>query len=170
MEFSSWDMELVIRLGASIILGGLIGFERELHGKVAGFRTHSLVALGSALVMLVSIHIFDVYGEITSVDPGRIAATCGQRGYAAAIFEPVQHLDDVQIPRVQDQVDGAQCVVRLVPQRAGFRIVRVADQPDAHHRVQNSDQSLDALVGALALRPRNNEKSPAFGAQLSHNQ
>ena len=74
MELSSTDIELFARLGIAIVLGGLIGFERELHGKVAGFRTHSLVALGSALIMLVSVHIFEVYGSKVNVDPGRIAA------------------------------------------------------------------------------------------------
>ncbi|MBI4357930.1 MAG: MgtC/SapB family protein [Candidatus Omnitrophica bacterium] len=74
MELSSTDIEIVARLGIAIVLGGLIGFERELHGKVAGFRTHSLVSLGSALIMLVSVHIFDVYGSQVGVDPGRIAA------------------------------------------------------------------------------------------------
>ena len=74
MEITHADLELIVRLGAAAVLGGLIGFERELHGKVAGFRTYSLVALGSALIMLVSIHIFEVYKGITSVDPSRIAA------------------------------------------------------------------------------------------------
>lgn len=74
MEISSTDIEIIIRLGSATVLGGLIGFERELHGKVAGFRTHSLVALGSALIMLVSVHIFNVYQGIVAVDPSRIAA------------------------------------------------------------------------------------------------
>ena len=74
MEISSTDVEMIIRLGSAAVLGGLIGFERELHGKVAGFRTHSLVALGSALIMLVSVHIFIMYQGSVSVDPSRIAA------------------------------------------------------------------------------------------------
>src|SRR3989338_6084767 len=74
MELSSSDLEIFIRLGAATIFGGLIGFERELHGKVAGFRTHSLVSLGSALIMIVSIHIFTLYQGIVPIDPGRIAA------------------------------------------------------------------------------------------------
>ena len=74
MEISSTDIEIIIRLGSATVLGGLIGFERELHGKVAGFRTHSLVALGSALIMLVSVHIFNVYQGTVAVDPSRIAA------------------------------------------------------------------------------------------------
>ena len=74
MDISSADIDLVIRLSSAILLGGLIGFERELHGKVAGFRTHSLVALGSALIMLVSVQIFDLYQGKAQVDPSRIAA------------------------------------------------------------------------------------------------
>ena len=74
MELTAGDIDLIIRLGMATVLGGLIGFERELHGKVAGFRTHSLVSLGSALIMLVSIRIFDLYKSVTAVDPARIAA------------------------------------------------------------------------------------------------
>ena len=74
MELTARDIDLIVRLGLATILGGLIGFEREWHGKVAGFRTHSLVSLGSALIMLVSIHIFDLYKSVAAVDPARIAA------------------------------------------------------------------------------------------------
>lgn len=61
--------EMVLRLVLSGVLGGLIGAEREYRGKVAGTRTHLLVALGSALMLLVSQHGFGGHG-----DPGRIAA------------------------------------------------------------------------------------------------
>lgn len=60
---------MVLRLVLSGVLGGLIGAEREYRGKVAGTRTHLLVALGSALMLLVSQHGFGGQG-----DPGRIAA------------------------------------------------------------------------------------------------
>lgn len=68
------DIEIMIRLGAAALLGGLIGFEREMHGKEAGLRTHCLVSLGSALIMLVSIEVFNLYHNLVSVDPARIAA------------------------------------------------------------------------------------------------
>ncbi len=68
------DLEIFIRLGTAALAGGLIGFERELHGKEAGLRTHCLVSLGSALIMLVSIEIFNLYHNVVNVDPGRIAA------------------------------------------------------------------------------------------------
>lgn len=42
-------MELTIRLMLALLLGGAIGIEREYRAKEAGFRTHFLVALGSAL-------------------------------------------------------------------------------------------------------------------------
>ena len=68
------DLDIFIRLGTAALAGGLIGFERELHGKEAGLRTHCLVALGSALIMLISIEMYNVYSVLASVDPSRIAA------------------------------------------------------------------------------------------------
>lgn len=44
---------IVLRLLLAALLGGLLGFEREQHGKAAGVRTHMLVALGAALFVLV---------------------------------------------------------------------------------------------------------------------
>ncbi|MBU3933439.1 MAG: MgtC/SapB family protein [Candidatus Omnitrophica bacterium] len=65
---------IIIRLISAFILGGLIGLEREIHGRAAGLRTHILVCLGSALLMLTSMHIFYLYRDVTTIDPGRIAA------------------------------------------------------------------------------------------------
>ena len=72
MELTHVDM--VIRLVVALVLGAVIGFERELSGKEAGFRTYALVSLGSALVMLVSIQMYEVYKHAATVDPSRIAA------------------------------------------------------------------------------------------------
>ena len=60
---------MVLRLVLAGVLGGLIGAEREFRAKVAGTRTHLLVALGAALMMLVSRYGFDGEG-----DPSRVAA------------------------------------------------------------------------------------------------
>jgi putative Mg2+ transporter-C (MgtC) family protein len=68
------DKELLIRLAVALILGGLIGLEREAHGRAAGLRTHILVCLGSCLIMLTSIHLFEIYKGLAQVDPTRIAA------------------------------------------------------------------------------------------------
>ena len=62
-------LELILRLALAAFLGGLIGAEREYRAKVAGVRTHLLVALGAALMMIVSRYGFDGHG-----DPSRVAA------------------------------------------------------------------------------------------------
>lgn len=68
------DLDIAIRLGSATLLGGCIGLEREIHGKEAGFRTYALVCLGSALVMIVSTQMFEIYKGVAEVDPSRIAA------------------------------------------------------------------------------------------------
>lgn len=49
----SGNEEIALRLGAALILGGLFGLNRELHGKPAGLRTHALVCLGAAVATMV---------------------------------------------------------------------------------------------------------------------
>jgi putative Mg2+ transporter-C (MgtC) family protein len=66
------EIDIVIRLGIATLLGGLIGLERELHNQPAGLRTHIIVALGSALVMIVSIEMYRISNGVS--DPSRIAA------------------------------------------------------------------------------------------------
>lgn len=54
------------------LLGGLIGLERELHSQPAGLRTHMVVSIGSALIMMLSVDI--AFRRQPPGDPGRIAA------------------------------------------------------------------------------------------------
>lgn len=70
------DWDYIIRLLFAAVLGGVIGLEREYHAKEAGFRTHVLVAVGSALFMLISQYGFDAFLGVKSVsfDPSRIAS------------------------------------------------------------------------------------------------
>jgi len=68
------DAQVIARLLLSVVLSGLIGFERQMHRRTAGLRTHILVGLGSCLIMLTSIYVFDIYIDRVSLDPGRIAA------------------------------------------------------------------------------------------------
>jgi putative Mg2+ transporter-C (MgtC) family protein len=74
-----WPGEAFLRLLLAGIFGGLVGLEREVRGRQAGFRTNILVCLGSALTMMVSaqlaLHPWHISGnEYTiRVDPGRIA-------------------------------------------------------------------------------------------------
>ena len=68
--------EFILRLFLAGIMGAVIGLDREYRAKEAGYRTHFLVSLGSALIMIVSQHGF---GEIldtpnVNLDPSRIAS------------------------------------------------------------------------------------------------
>ena len=62
----------LLSLMMATFLAGLIGYEREYHGHSAGLRTHILVALGSALIMLLSIYGFGDFN--LDRDPARLAA------------------------------------------------------------------------------------------------
>jgi putative Mg2+ transporter-C (MgtC) family protein len=65
------DAELVTRLLTAALLGGVIGFERELRQKTAGLRTNILIAIGSALFTLMS---YELASGVQGADPGRLAA------------------------------------------------------------------------------------------------
>jgi putative Mg2+ transporter-C (MgtC) family protein len=69
--------EILIRLLLGALVGGMIGYERQIHGRPAGLRTHILVCIASVLVMIVSEY-YHYLGTMDSsyvrVDPGRIAA------------------------------------------------------------------------------------------------
>lgn len=68
------DFQIIGRLLLTLLLSGLIGLERQVHRRDAGLRTHILVALGSCLIMLTSLYVFDIYKDVVSIDPARIAA------------------------------------------------------------------------------------------------
>lgn len=67
-------LDVFIRLFIAGILGGLIGLEREAVRKSAGFRTHVLVCIGSALIMIVSLELFLQFHNLVNADPARLAA------------------------------------------------------------------------------------------------
>jgi len=68
------DAQVVQHLVLALVLSGLIGLERQIRRRTAGLRTHILVCLGSCLMMLTSIHVFDIYKNVVPLDPARIAA------------------------------------------------------------------------------------------------
>lgn len=68
-----FSTDLVVRLCMAALLGGILGFERERHGRPAGLRTHLLVSLGASAFMILSPLVAAV-GKGLPGDPGRIAA------------------------------------------------------------------------------------------------
>lgn len=73
--------DFVIRILVGAFLGGIIGYERDVHGRAAGLRTHFIVALASATFMVLSAHfmVFQGYDQnaykFVEVDASRIAAS-----------------------------------------------------------------------------------------------
>lgn len=73
--------DFVIRILVGALLGGIIGYERDIHGRAAGLRTHFIVALASATFMVLSAHFmeFQSYEQSTykfvEADASRIAAS-----------------------------------------------------------------------------------------------
>ncbi|MFH1624038.1 MAG: MgtC/SapB family protein [Pseudomonadota bacterium] len=78
-NFSQEPWNLLVRILAAAAFGGILGLERDIHGRGAGLRTHLLVSAGAALFTILSTHIA-TFGIVTSpgftkvTDPGRIAA------------------------------------------------------------------------------------------------
>jgi putative Mg2+ transporter-C (MgtC) family protein len=70
-------LDIAVHLGAAWLAGSLVGLERSFHGRPAGFRTHALVCLASALLMMVTAHQWEWLGtvplETVRTDPTRIA-------------------------------------------------------------------------------------------------
>ncbi len=73
------SFELIERIAAGAALGATIGYERHLHGRQAGLRTHLLVAMAAATFTVVSMHFvyWQHYGkdDLIDVDSSRIAAS-----------------------------------------------------------------------------------------------
>src|SRR5262245_16883091 len=70
-------LEMITRIAVGSSLGGVIGFERDLHGRQVGLRTHLIVAMASATFMVVSNHFvgFQNYDHPVEADVSRIAAS-----------------------------------------------------------------------------------------------
>jgi putative Mg2+ transporter-C (MgtC) family protein len=80
LSYFGWTGEAIVELVLAAICGGLIGLEREVRGRQAGFRTNLLVCVGSALVMIVSNHVARTAWPAPqstnihiNIDPARIA-------------------------------------------------------------------------------------------------
>jgi putative Mg2+ transporter-C (MgtC) family protein len=71
------DFVIIGRVAGALVIGALIGFERTFHGRPAGFRTHSLVCIASAILMIVTVYqnrwMTLLEHEAIRTDPTRMA-------------------------------------------------------------------------------------------------
>ena len=80
------EWNLILRIFIAGMLGGLIGFEREVRAKEAGLRTHFLVALGSALFMIISQYAFSGRFDASRV-AAQVVSGIGFIGAGVIIFQ-----------------------------------------------------------------------------------
>lgn len=80
-------LEVMVRLFIALLLGGFIGLEREYRSKEAGFRTHFLVALGSALFCIVSQYGFGFDLKDSSRVAAQVVSGIGFLGAGTIIFQ-----------------------------------------------------------------------------------
>jgi putative Mg2+ transporter-C (MgtC) family protein len=89
----NWNQESAIRLGAALIVGTILGLNRELHGKPAGLRTHALVSLGAAIA---TILVIDVRVAVDSNAIGRVVqgilTGVGFLGAGVIMRDPIGHV------------------------------------------------------------------------------
>src|SRR5438552_18058326 len=71
------EIVILVRVVAALVVGALIGFERTFHGRPAGFRTHALVCVASALLMIVTVYqnhwMTEMPADAIRTDPTRMA-------------------------------------------------------------------------------------------------
>jgi len=77
--FGNYEVEILVKLVLAALAGGLVGLEREIHGRPAGLRTNILVSVGACAMMIISEAFFLKYsmydaGSSIRLDPARVAA------------------------------------------------------------------------------------------------
>lgn len=73
---SQENLTMIIHLGSALLAGMVVGYERSYHGRPAGFRTHTLVCLASAMLMMITLYQaswISGEGESVRMDPTRMA-------------------------------------------------------------------------------------------------
>ena len=139
-------LEITLRLFVALLLGGIVGIEREFRSKDAGFRTHFLVALGSALFCIVSQYGFGIDLKDSSRVAAQVVSGIGFLGAGTIIFQ-------------KNMVRGLTTAAGLwVTAAIGLRYGNVCCGRDRH------GDDTDGTGGARRLDPTggNDDREPDF--------
>jgi putative Mg2+ transporter-C (MgtC) family protein len=92
----SGNGEIALRIGAALIVGSILGLNRELHGKPAGLRTHALVSLGAAVATIVVLESPDGSLVVDQNAIGRVVqgilTGVGFLGAGVILRDPLGHV------------------------------------------------------------------------------
>jgi putative Mg2+ transporter-C (MgtC) family protein len=150
--------QMLLRLGAANLFGVIVGFERERLERAAGLRTHALVALASALIMLVSAYSFADL-PATPRDPTRMAAQVvsgiGFLGAGVIIFRKNAVRGLTTAASVWAAAGGGLLVVATVA-TVCILLIQVGLRPlerrfFTHHRAHRLELRLQRATGNLAM-------------------
>ncbi|MBI2577649.1 MAG: MgtC/SapB family protein [Candidatus Wildermuthbacteria bacterium] len=64
---NNFELQVIVQLAAAVVLGGIVGLEREFQKKEAGLRTYSLVSLGAALFTIVGVEAFHQFSNLPGI-------------------------------------------------------------------------------------------------------
>ncbi len=81
----SKQITIILKLFLALLCGGIIGYERGRHSQPAGLRTHIIIAVGSCLIMVLSIHLGDLYNGDRTRIAAQVVSGIGFLGGAAII-------------------------------------------------------------------------------------
>ena len=93
--FDQWNYTVIlVRILLSVTCGGAIGLSRSVKRINAGFKTHSLVCMGSALIMLTGEYIFETFGDVGDISrlPAQVISGVGFLGAGTIIVTGKAHV------------------------------------------------------------------------------
>ncbi len=67
-------LDLFFRIGAAVVIGAVVGLQREYNNNPAGFRTHMLVAIGACIAMITNEFLLQQFGSVASIDVARMGS------------------------------------------------------------------------------------------------
>jgi putative Mg2+ transporter-C (MgtC) family protein len=67
-------LNLFFRIGAAVVIGAVVGLQREYNNNPAGFRTHMLVAIGACIAMITNEYLLQQFGSVANIDVARMGS------------------------------------------------------------------------------------------------
>ena len=162
-------LDFTVRILVAALVGGLIGYERELRGKVAGIRTHVLVALGACLFMIISQYGFTGADKF---DAARVAASVvGGLGFlGGGIIMKNRHVSGLTTAAgiwVTGAIGMAAGAAMYELTVLGAFLLLICAEAAHHFDVKLGERQVNVVLSAKERKDMENAIQ-AFGKQVGH--